>query len=470
MLWLALHPPALWLDLLRRRGLGEARPRALLAGDSNPPRIAALCPRAAGHGLVPGLSVAEACARLPALLLVPPAPRAEREALERVASCAGAVSSRVLVLGGGVVLEVGASLGLFGGLEALRRKLRARLAPLGLGLREGLAPTTEAALLLARAGGGEIPAAAGLRRGLDPLPLAAAPLPPATLEALAALGLRRVGELLRLPRPALAARHGAELAEWIARLLGERAEDRPSFRPPELPEVALELPGPASTSEALRLPLARLCRELGACLAARGLGALALALELLPARERQPSPRAGLRSPSAEPARLARALEAALAGLRLAAPVEGLRLRALEVAALAPAQGALWAAPRPALELPALIERLEQRLGPGIGVPAGPGLRAPPRARLAAAPGLAGSGGGAAAAASRGPRPAWLLPEPCPVRPEDYELLAGPERIESGWWDGADLRRDYHLARDREGRRCWLFRDRDGWFLHGLFA
>ena len=51
--------------------------------------------------------------------------------------------------------------------------------------------------------------------------------------------------------------------------------------------------------------------------------------------------------------------------------------------------------------------------------------------------------------------------------------LAGPERIESGWWDGADARRDYFVAVD--GKACWLWIFRDsrapgGWFLHGIFA
>ena len=52
------------------------------------------------------------------------------------------------------------------------------------------------------------------------------------------------------------------------------------------------------------------------------------------------------------------------------------------------------------------------------------------------------------------------------------ELLAGPERIESGWWDGADVARDYYLARGLHGAQLWVFRDlRSGtWCVHGLWA
>jgi protein ImuB len=52
-------------------------------------------------------------------------------------------------------------------------------------------------------------------------------------------------------------------------------------------------------------------------------------------------------------------------------------------------------------------------------------------------------------------------------------LLAGPERIESGWWDGADARRDYYVAGDTRGARLWVYRECLGtqkWYLHGIFG
>ena len=63
------------------------------------------------------------------------------------------------------------------------------------------------------------------------------------------------------------------------------------------------------------------------------------------------------------------------------------------------------------------------------------------------------------------------LPEPLGIE-APQELLAGPERIESGWWDGADIARDYYLARGAAGAHWWVYRDlRSGaWHLHGLWA
>jgi protein ImuB len=78
------------------------------------------------------------------------------------------------------------------------------------------------------------------------------------------------------------------------------------------------------------------------------------------------------------------------------------------------------------------------------------------------------------------PRPVWLLAVPQPLAggdPPCYEgalaIEAGPERIESGWWDGGDVRRDYYVARNPAGVRLWIFRERragGGWFLHGVFG
>jgi protein ImuB len=82
-------------------------------------------------------------------------------------------------------------------------------------------------------------------------------------------------------------------------------------------------------------------------------------------------------------------------------------------------------------------------------------------------------------------RPLWLLQTPRPLdvrsgRPLHHgvlEIEAGPERIESGWWDGADVMRDYYVARDGRGARLWVYRECQGrrrndgaWFLHGIFG
>jgi protein ImuB len=68
-----------------------------------------------------------------------------------------------------------------------------------------------------------------------------------------------------------------------------------------------------------------------------------------------------------------------------------------------------------------------------------------------------------------GPRPAWLLEAPRRLEEGRFELVTGPERIECGWWDGDEARRDYFVAR-LEASLGWVYRENGEWYLHGLFA
>jgi protein ImuB len=69
------------------------------------------------------------------------------------------------------------------------------------------------------------------------------------------------------------------------------------------------------------------------------------------------------------------------------------------------------------------------------------------------------------------PRPVWLLDAPLPLA-DDWVLEQGPERIESGWWDGRGVARDYYIARRNCGPKLWVFQERRSkrWYVHGVFA
>jgi protein ImuB len=138
--------------------------------------------------------------------------------------------------------------------------------------------------------------------------------------------------------------------------------------------------------------------------------------------------------------------------------------------------------------VPQLVERLRARLGGeavhGLGLVAEHRPEAAQRSGDILVPGsparaLAGRPG-EEAAESPAPRPVWLLAVPQPLEDGDppryegaLEIEQGPERIESGWWDGGDVRRDYYVARNPAGVRLWIFRERRAagrWFLHGVFG
>lgn len=133
-----------------------------------------------------------------------------------------------------------------------------------------------------------------------------------------------------------------------------------------------------------------------------------------------------------------------------------------------PPQADLWSGHNRGDAWPALLDRLRARLGEQAlsSIAPHPDHR-PEKAWSWVAPGTT------APCHETRPRPSWLLPEPRPCKRVDFRLEEGPERIEAGWWDGQDCRRDYWIAQDRHGRRVWIFHEhepRSGWFLHGLFG
>jgi len=78
-------------------------------------------------------------------------------------------------------------------------------------------------------------------------------------------------------------------------------------------------------------------------------------------------------------------------------------------------------------------------------------------------------------------RPLWLLQAPqqleeidgVPRRRGALRFFGDVERIETGWWDGGDIGRDYYTVFDIYGIQLWVFRERaepHRWFLHGVFG
>lgn len=333
--------------------------------------------------------------------------------------------------------------------------MRAGLAELGRAASLGVAATPRAALWLAR----------GRGEALDALDLSVTGL---ETSLLAALGVRTIGELRRLPRDGLAKRCGRDLVEALERALGERAEPREFFLPPASFDVALELPGGGVTqAEAVLFSARRLLVELQGRLAARHAGIRSFVLVLKDFKGKESTIEVRLASPGREAERLTKVLREKLAGVVLREPVEAIRVRAGEFVPLAGHSGAMFGdAAAEGEDWARLLERLQARLGAGAvhGLTAQPDHR-PEHAWRSVEPGEWDP----REYRAPGPRPAWLLEAPRRIAHQDLHLLAGPERIECGWWDGDEARRDYFVAR-REAALVWVYREGDGWYLHGLFA
>jgi protein ImuB len=175
----------------------------------------------------------------------------------------------------------------------------------------------------------------------------------------------------------------------------------------------------------------------------------------------------GLASPTRDPERMARLLHERLTAMTLTQPVEAIGVQAGDFEPLAGYSAGMFGDALAAAEDWArLLERLALRLGREAvhGLALYPDHR-PELAWRRVEPGEWEP----REFTQPGARPLWLLETPRRLRDGEFTLLAGPERIEAGWWDGDEAKRDYFIAQCNESM-AWIYREAGEWFLHGFFA
>jgi len=394
----------------------------------------------------------------------------------------------------GLLLEVAGSLHLFGGLSGLRRELTGECQDLQIRPVLAFAPTPLAALTAARAGQElVISDRAQLIGLLAPLPIGALRWPEETRARLARAGVRTIGAALRLPRAGFARRFGVAQLATLDALTGRIREVHATHRAPLRFRRRHELDCEVSDHDRLRAALEPLFGALGAFLTAHQCGVAELECRLVHRNVPATSCVLALAATCADAQQLSALFGERLYSLQLPAPVRAFELRADQLLPRrSPCRG-LWQPGEQGGEAGAesegLIDRLCARLGPGAV--RGLALRTEHRPEsawlatmpppLAAPPRVAAARAHPVNETTPAARPLWLLPDPQPLAAQDglpcrrgaLRLMSEPERIETGWWDGGEIARDYYVAIDRHGVRLWVFREREQphrWFLHGVFG
>jgi protein ImuB len=210
-------------------------------------------------GIAPGASLATAHSILPGLRHHPRQIERERQRLELIGEALYGFSSRVALsepvatrAGAGAMLEIGASLKLFGEAGELARRVAELCRNLGHQVAVRSAATPLAALILARAGAARLEEV--------PLPLAAVEpgrLAEERIERLANVGVRTLGQLLALPASGVSQRFGSDLTDYLARITGERPDPRHLVRPRQRFRTTAHLLDPVSDKQALGFPIQR---------------------------------------------------------------------------------------------------------------------------------------------------------------------------------------------------------------------
>jgi protein ImuB len=472
---------------LRDRPLAITRP---IAGKGS--KVIACCPLACRHGVRPDRPAAEALAILPGLALVEEDADADREALRDLAPQMERYSPIVGLdedaAAASLYADVTGCAGCFGGEAALLERVGADFGARGWRVQVALADTLGTAWAVAHFASSTLVPAGENASLLAALPVAALRLPAETVALLAKLGVERIEQLLPLPRFELASRFGTEVLTRLDQAQGRRAE---VFEPYHaLPAAAVDcaFEYPLEHWSALTTVCDGLLVRLEAVLEKRRQGARVLECVLDQEGAEPLRIECNLARPMRAARYLGRLLATHLEKLRAAGPIRGVCLRAAVTERIVADQRGLFErgpdAHREALAQ--LFDSLSARFGKDAicaarMVPDPQPERAWNTIPIVSAP-LRHDW-------NRIPRPVRLYPRPMLVemvalvpdgKPQRFhhagvehviQRAQGPERIETGWWRGNDIRRDYFIVDAADGTRWWLFRRLDDgrWFLHGCF-
>ena len=508
MLWVGVHLPLLSLESFAA-SLPQRTNQPMALVDTH--LIVSADAAAQALGVSVGMKRATALGLAPHLLLGQADAWRDAQALQGVAHAALAFTPMVgLDPPDGVLLEVQPSLRYFGGLAALVGRLRDTLAPFGHRLQIVSAPTSHGAALLARLHDElHCPDRHTLQRALEEAPIGVMATGAPHVQTLLGMGVRCLGELRQLPRAGVARRFGKELLDELDRAFGDRPDPREPLVLPPTFRSGLELFARADTTEQLLHGAQMLLLRLVAWLSAQH--AFVTRFRLLMKHEARwrdghTAPvtllELALAEPSRDAAHMLTLLRERLAQVTLPAPTLELAIESDDIVRRPPPNAELFPTPQSERAgLVQLIERLQARLGreqvqclvpvadhrPERAtqvVPADPRLM---KRADAVAPVVTVCD---ATASERETltRPLWLLPEPQALKERQshplldgqlVQLLVGPERIETGWWDGGLAERDYFIGQTKDGVLVWVYRTRPqhlptsrvpGWFLHGRFA
>lgn len=401
---------------------------------------------------------------------------------------------QVALADGALVLDISASVRLFGGAQAVLRRLYMQNRPLAR-VQYAQGATSLVAL-------GRLHSHAPLRTAqpVAQLPLHTLAAARPHLALLERLGVRTWGQLRTLPRPGLARRFGQALLDALDRAWGSAPDTYPWLQAPEVFAQRVELAAHVDSAPGLLFAAHRLLELLRQWLRARQCGVLALRLvwELDTSSPPEgPTGQLDLRcaQPTQDIEHLQRLLAEHLARVQLPAPVLYLRLHSLQTAPLGNhSRSLLLHDMRPGEPLQPTLERLVARLGATqvLGVrlcdehrpermqhwhTLSPSEHSVATKKIAASQYSASGKGIFGMEKSLSTLwPPMLLAQPQPLPRQRLRLLCGPQRLEGGWWDGAPQLRDYYLAQSPPWGLVWVYRERlhdpalARWWLHGVWG
>ncbi len=476
MLWLCLNFPKIAIEALIPKW-EDVNPTAII-DSGQPPQIIAFNKKAQKIGLQKYMSLSSAFAISSELQVFPRSIHKEIKHLEDIATWALQYSSHTSVQPPDCVLiEIGSSIKLFGGLESLTLKITKSINALGHTTIMSSATTPLGAAWLARSGFNvHLQSRKELENCIYRLPVSLIGNAQ-QVNSIRSFGIRTIGEIAQLPRKEVTQRLGADLLDKIDRAIGVIPDPQPPTPIPEHFKKKLELTVPTEDLSSILFGIRRMVIQLESFLSLRNTGTTHFAIHLKDESLKTHDIRFKLSRPSRNSKHLTDLIRERLNQETLPSRTESITLECLNESPLSAQNFSLLPDQNQTTEDGIqLIEKLRARLGYDnvFGISSIPDGR-PEKAWAKNIPGKQ---------SKENPsylRPTWLLPKPKKLYTKDNNplldgpliIIDGPERIETGWWDEQDTRRDYFVARTTDHALIWIFRELPegtNWFLHGIFS
>ena len=533
-IWVGIHFPSLALDVCK---FTEGLPAVVIDQCAGKQVVHAACEIAMNDGITPGMSLNAAyalCANAVVKLRNPQAEQRRLQFYSRQLLCfTPAISfgrwdaddavkpsrahkqkqaSNLAVNADSLLLDVSASLRLFGGLSsllevvrgALRNELVAAFA-MYQGPMISVAPCPGAALLCARNSIEKIIVdAEQLKSALGDIALCNVNIREKLMAQLARCGLHTLRDLWRLSRQDLGRRFGLELLQYLDDLVAVQGDPQYHIAPPLQFRQRMELPVDTHSSHLLLIAAERLLKEACGFLQMHAAATEQVSFDLWHVNRMYGSSsrtRLVVRCAEADrqPDHFLQQFEQQLSRTPLQGEVNAVSILINQVVPYASVTGDVFDRAdhqprRQQHEWGQLLDLIRARLGrESVFYLHHVAEHQPEKSsRKMALPTIAPQKKAAVAQWQMNEnhvqclplRPLWLLPDPVSIRSTAIDVEGELERIETGWWQRRDMRRDYQIAHVKQGGYAWVYQDLDQaeatkksanglideWKMHGLYA
>ena len=478
MLWLCFKLERLSLEIFPEH---VEKSIALAVASDNPyPTILIGNRKAEKMGIKPGMTTSLAYEIAPSMIIYKRKTNEELEKIKEIAKWALQFTSMVTISKPNVLLlEIGGSIKLFKSATRIINKIKYGLKGMGFEATIAVAPTPLGAQYFTECGiEAQITNQKDLSSALERLPISVLEDCPKSVSLMSEMGIHYIRDLNNIPKVGIIRRFGMALIRNLEKAYGHMPDPQETFKPKECFQSQINLPYFIKETENLLILIQEPLLQMYEYLLARNIGLIKLAIIVKSENKEETTIIISLTQPTRDIKHINYLIKERLRQIQISEPFDTFSLKVIEESSLPSVTKPILSPKSPFKdEKNQIIETLRTRLGHDALY----SLRPHADFRPEMAWHQTEPGDNSYISSARAYRPFWLLAKPriikkrngIPWIKSELLIIDGPEKIESGWWDNKDIRRDYFIATNSRGSQFWIYREcekPETWFLHGIFS